>query len=86
MADLDQLQRQDAEIRHAECAAVRGVADHLREVVRDLPSESRLGLIFVRHADTLDVWATGREPAISTRVSLERMARELDELDDEGDE
>lgn len=85
MADLDLLQRLDAEIRIAESSAIQGVAEHMRAAVRDLPSESRLGLIFVRHADALDCWAGGREPSIPTRVSLERMAKELRELDDDGE-
>jgi hypothetical protein len=86
MADLEQLQRLDAQIRYAEKRAVQRLAEHLRDAVRDLPSESRLALIFVRKPDTFELWATGGDVSVSTWATLDQMERELKELDDQGED
>jgi hypothetical protein len=86
MADLKELQQRDAEIHFAEARAVHDFAEHLRDGVRDLPSESKLGLIFVRYADDFELWATGRNPWPSTALSLKKLERELSNLDDQEEE
>jgi hypothetical protein len=69
--DLRTLVRRQAAIR---------LAEHLRQAVRDLPSESPLALIFVEHASTFDAWARGRNPAAWTDVTLERLEQDLKSL------
>jgi hypothetical protein len=86
MADLDQLRALDAQIRYAEKRAVQRLAEHLRDAVRDLPSESRLALKFVRYADEFELWATGRDMAPSAWLTLHSLDKQLDELDDDGEE
>jgi hypothetical protein len=83
MADLDQLGRIDGEIRLAEYCAVRGLADHLREAIRHLPSESKLGLIFFRHANNLEACAEERTPSLGADHYLGDIERELRNLDDD---
>jgi hypothetical protein len=85
MADIQALELMDKEIQVAEAMAIRGVAAHMRAAVLDLPSESRLGLILVQHANKLDTWAQGSAPAIWTNASLDRLHQDLDGLhEDEG--
>jgi hypothetical protein len=60
MANIDDLRRLDAEVRVAECLAIRGLAESVRMAIRELPSESRLGLLFLRHADGLELAAGER--------------------------
>jgi hypothetical protein len=86
MASIDELAQRDAEIRTAESVALRGVAKAMRSAILDLPSESRLGLILYRHADTLDLWATGRSSALWTDVTLGNLESDLGELDDESED
>lgn len=86
MANLDDIERLDREIRAAERNAMSNLAAHLREAVRDLPSQSRLALYFVQHAKTFDVLATGTDP-IHCSMNLRLLERDVDELlGDEGDE
>ena len=82
MASLEDMQRLDAQIRYAEKRAVQRLAEHLRDGVRALPSQSRLALTFLREADTFELWATARNMEPSTWVTLKRMEEELRDLDD----
>jgi hypothetical protein len=81
MADHDQLQRLDDEIRALEYHAVRMLAEHLREKIRYLPSESKLGLIFLQHANNLDACAEERTPSLGPNHYLGDIERELRDLD-----
>jgi hypothetical protein len=82
MANIDDLRLLDEAIRLAERRAVEGLAAHLREAIRDLPSESRLGLVFLRCSDQLDEAAAGQTPApiMGVECVLERV---LESLEDE---
>jgi hypothetical protein len=80
MANLVTLERRLAAIGLAEQRAVAGLADHLRQAVRDIPSESPLALMFVEHASTFDVWAGGRNPAEWTNATLQRLEQDLQSL------
>jgi hypothetical protein len=82
MTDLDQLRRLDMEIRVAECEAVERLAEHLYEAVRDLPSESRLALVFVQIADKLQGVARERTPSLGAHHHLQDIEREFRELQD----
>ena len=87
MANLDELQRLDVEIRVAERRAVEGLAEHLRDAVRDLPSQSRLALVFVQQARNLDSCARESTPRLGAKHYLreiEREARDLDNDDQDG--
>jgi hypothetical protein len=74
MADLDELQQLDQEIREAEKAAIGNLAAHLREAVRDLPSASRMGLVFVQQAASIELLCGGTSPAQWVRLPLRRLA------------
>ena len=86
MADLDAVERLDREIQEAEAQALHNLAAHLREAVRDLPSQSRLALAFVQHAKTFDVFAGGTAPGEWGALHLRQMTREIDELFGEDDD
>ena len=64
MADLDELVRLDKEIRSAERDALLDLARYLREAVVQLPSQSKLGLIFVRRANKLAARARDSTPIL----------------------
>jgi hypothetical protein len=80
MADLDAIERLDREIQEAEAQAMHNLAAHLREAVRDLPSQSRLALAFVQHAKAFDILAGGTAPGEWGGLHLRQMTREIDEL------
>jgi hypothetical protein len=80
MGNLITLERRLAAIRLAEQRAVAALAEHLRQAVRDIPSESPLALMFVEHASTFDVWATGWNPAVWTDATLDRLEEDLKSL------
>jgi hypothetical protein len=93
MADLSALEAYDREIRAAECVAITSLAEHLRELIRELPSESRLPLVLLAHAKQMDSWAYGANEAACGGAmdmthwvdgTLEHLLDELRE-DEEGD-
>jgi len=79
MASIDELRRLDAETRLAERSALVGIANDLREAVQDLPSESRLGLIFVRRADELEACAYERTPTSGADWYLRGLRQDADD-------
>jgi hypothetical protein len=50
MATIEELERLDREIAEAEHRALSNLAEHLREAACELPIQSRLALLFARHA------------------------------------
>jgi hypothetical protein len=86
MADLDQLQSLDREIRVAERQAVERLAAHLGEAIRDLPSESRLALVFVRRARDLQACASESTPSLGADHYLREIGQEFQDLQDDGEE
>jgi hypothetical protein len=86
MADLDELHRLDAQIRYAEKRAVQRLAEHLRDAVRDLPSESRLALMFAQHARNLEACARENTPSLGADFELNELEQEFRDLDDEEEE
>lgn len=54
MATIEELERLDREIAAAEHDALRDLAAHLREAAAALPIQSRLALIFARHAQVFE--------------------------------
>lgn len=82
MANLEDIERLDLIIQETERRAVMNLAEHLRAAVRDLPSQSRLALSFVRHANTLDVWAGGSSPGQWAAASTSDLVKEIEALFD----
>ena len=82
MANIDELLRLDVEIRVAERNALVGVAEYLRDAVRALPSESKLGLIFVRRASQLEACARESTPTLGADFYLRGLREDADGLDD----
>lgn len=86
MASIDELERLDREIREADQRALQNLAEHLREAVRDMPSESKLALAFVRYARKFEMWANdGVHGDIWGMSSLHGLEREAGEIIDDDD-
>jgi hypothetical protein len=84
MADITALRELDAAIKYADARAVQGLADYMRDAVSYLPDESRLGLVFMRFADSFETWARDRNSGGSgMHLTLVRLDKELDRLEDE---
>jgi hypothetical protein len=81
MASIEALERLDAEIRDAEADALRALADHLRWAGKDLPSDSRLPLVFLQRADRFDAFAGVRGPELWGRAGLDKLRRDVRDLD-----
>jgi hypothetical protein len=81
VADLDQIQELDEAIRYSEADALQALADHLRAAVKELPSESRLPLVFVQHADMCEHFADARRPALWAGGVFDKFRRDLRDLD-----
>jgi hypothetical protein len=82
-ASVASLERLDAEIVKAERRAALNLAEHLREAVRSLPSQSTLGLKFVQRAKDFEMWAHGSGPGVPMNATLEDLYRDLRELGQE---
>jgi hypothetical protein len=76
MATVDELTRLDREMVAAERQVLRALAEHLRQAVLELPSESRLARSFVRHAAKFDMAASGSGADLWGTLELEKMVRE----------
>lgn len=80
MASLIELERRSAEIRLAELDASTKLAEYLRGAVLDIPTESPMGLIFVRAAQQFELWGTGGDPTGSVRHELERLVGQVEDV------
>ncbi len=80
MASIDELTRLDQEVDQAERRALRNLGEHLREAVRDLPSQSQLARIFVRHAANFEKWgalSNRGHGATMGKCELESLKRDI---------
>jgi hypothetical protein len=80
MACIDELTRLDQEVDEAERRALRNLAEHLREAVRDLPSQSQLARSFARHAANFEKWgvlSNRGHGATMGKSELESLKREI---------
>jgi hypothetical protein len=83
MANLEDIERLDLIIQETERRAVIKLAEHLRAAVRDLPSQSRLALSFVRHANKLECWTQGSSPGIWGASSTASLVKEIESVLDD---
>lgn len=82
MADIYELERIDAEIVQAERAALRGIAEQMRQAIRDLPSESKLGRVLLASSRDIDAFAGGSSPALWGASTLERFVQDLRRIEE----
>jgi hypothetical protein len=77
MADIDLLRALDTEIRTAEEHAIASLAQHMREMLRDLPMESRLCRPLLEASDRLLRLADSRHAARFAGVALRDLELDL---------
>jgi hypothetical protein len=76
MATIEELERLEAQQRHAEAKALRDLAGYLREAVIDLPAHSPMARAFAKFAREFEQWSGHyRDCAVVASNQLHELSR-----------